>query len=234
MKSLKNIEKLLTPLASDIIRKITFIEQTLTYPEAMRSLTMSNLYLCAPEGDFILDQLNFFNQNNKDNIEMRGCASALFDGQRTTRSTYHSGTIIEDETLSIYVGSTGSKWSNVLMHINENLTTDGFHSRFLFHCLEPAAIIDAPRATTSYEQLVERRGAELEKFVAETETVINIKFGPSLSISNERDTPPTNVQTKLIISKQTCEEAVHIFLKIFMPQHFIIMNHHLYDGTDET
>ena len=130
------------PLSSEDLRKITFIEQSLTYAEAMRSLTLSNLFLCAPEGDFILDQLNFFNQNNKDNIEMRGCASALFDGQTITRSTTHGKTFIEGKTLSICVGSTGSKWSNILLHLNENLTTDGFHPRFLFYGLEPAATTD--------------------------------------------------------------------------------------------
>jgi hypothetical protein len=130
------------PLSSEDLRKITFIEQSLTYAETMRSLTFSNLFLCAPEGDFILDQLNFFNQNNKDNIEMRGCASALFDGQTITRSTCHGKAFIEGKTLSICVGSTGSKWCNILLHLSENLTTDGFHPRFLFYALEPAATSD--------------------------------------------------------------------------------------------
>ncbi|CAF4701600.1 unnamed protein product, partial [Rotaria magnacalcarata] len=58
----------------------------------MRSLTRSNLFFCAPEGDFILDQLNFFD-HDKDNIPMRGCASALFDGQSITRSNFHGRTI---------------------------------------------------------------------------------------------------------------------------------------------
>ncbi|CAF3844658.1 unnamed protein product [Adineta steineri] len=64
--------------------KITFIEQILTYPEPMRSLKLSNIFICAPEDDFILDQVNFFNSNLKDNNEMQGCASALFDGQPIT------------------------------------------------------------------------------------------------------------------------------------------------------
>ncbi|CAF4256962.1 unnamed protein product, partial [Rotaria magnacalcarata] len=81
-------------------------------------------------------------QANKDNTEMRGCASALFDGQTITRSTRQGKTFIEGKTLSIYVGSTGSKWSSILLHLHENLTSDGFHPRFLVYALEPAATID--------------------------------------------------------------------------------------------
>ncbi|CAF4255869.1 unnamed protein product, partial [Rotaria magnacalcarata] len=81
-------------------------------------------------------------QANKDNTEMRGCASALFDGQTITRSTRQGKTFIEGKTLSICVGSTGSKWSSILLHLHENLTSDGFHPRFLFYALEPAATID--------------------------------------------------------------------------------------------
>ena len=142
IESSKTINQLPMPLPSNTIRKITFIEQALTYPEAMRSLMKSNLFLCALEGDYILDQVNFFNQNSKDNMEMRGSASALFDGQTITRSSYRGRTIVEGKTPSICVGSTGSKWSNILIHLSENLTTDGFHPRFLFYCLEPAATID--------------------------------------------------------------------------------------------
>jgi hypothetical protein len=142
MNSSKSTEKIPMPLSYDVLRKITFIEQSLTYPEAMRSLTMSNLFMCAPEGDFILDQLNFFNTNTTDNVAMRGCASALFDGQTITRSTTHGRSIIENKTLSICVGSTGSKWQNILLHLDENPNSDGFHPRFLFYCLEPSSTID--------------------------------------------------------------------------------------------
>jgi hypothetical protein len=89
-----------------------------------------------------LDQLNFFDQNDKENVAMRGCANALFDGQTITRSNYHGRTVIENKTLSICVGSTGTKWLNILLHLHNNLTTDGFHPRFLFHCLEPATTND--------------------------------------------------------------------------------------------
>ena len=121
-----------------------------------------------------------------------------------------------------------------------------------------------PRATTSYEQVVERRGAELiirlasniqymkdclniihevsnadfftcdQKFADESEDLINIKFGPPARASDEYDTTSTNIQTKLIITKDTCDETVNIFLKIFMPQHFIIMNHRMHNDTMET
>lgn len=139
-----NNKTITMPLTEEDLRKITFIEQSLTYAEAMESLKFSNLFLCAPEGDFILDQLNFFNstQPTKESIDMRGCASALFDGQTITRSTRLGKTYIEGKTLSICVGSTGAKWSSILLHLHENLTSDGFHPRFLFHALEPAATID--------------------------------------------------------------------------------------------
>ncbi|CAF1468706.1 unnamed protein product [Rotaria sordida] len=66
----------------------------------------------------------------------------------------------------------------------------------------------ALRATTSYEQVVERRGAELIIRIASNiqymnDSLVNIKFGPSLRIPNERDIPTTNLQTRLIISKET-------------------------------
>ena len=142
LKSSKNAEKIVLPLTPDILQKITFIEQSLTYAEAMRSLTMSDMFVCAPEGDFILDQLNFFNSNVKDSNEMRGVASALFDGQTVTRSTCLGRTIIKNKVLSVCVGSTGSKWSNILMQLDENKSSDGFHPRFLFHCIEPSSTID--------------------------------------------------------------------------------------------
>lgn len=137
LTSQKTIDKLSTPLTDDMLQKITFIEQSLSYPEAMRSLTKSNVFFCAPEGDYILDQLNFFD-HVKENVVMRGCASALFDGQTITRSNYHGRVIIQDKTLSICVGSTGAKWSNMLLHLHDNLITDGFHPRFLLHCVEPS------------------------------------------------------------------------------------------------
>ncbi|CAF3916088.1 unnamed protein product, partial [Rotaria magnacalcarata] len=292
---IENDKTITMPLTKEDLRKITFIEQSLTYAEAMQSLTFSNLFLCAPEGDFILDQLNFFNQANKDNTEMRGCASALFDGQTITRSTRQGKTFIEGKTLSICVGSTGSKWSSILLHLHENLTSDGFHPRFLFYALEPAATIDgeekdlnrshaslahiyvirgligdrlqtfttdaaefiqpylnclnsnescadeSPRSTTSYEEVVVRRGAELivriasniqymkiclkiirlidqvdfytidESFVNQASAIITSNLGPSKPFSMGHNALPTNLQPKLMITKETCEEAVKIF-----------------------
>ncbi|CAF3962751.1 unnamed protein product [Adineta steineri] len=118
LKSTENAKKIRFPLSNDILRKITFIEQSLTYPEAIRSLTLSNMFICAREGDFILDQLNFFNSNLKDNNEMQGCAPALFDGQPITRSTCHGRAIIENKSLCICVGPIGSKW--IQYHIYNN------------------------------------------------------------------------------------------------------------------
>ncbi|CAF3875571.1 unnamed protein product [Rotaria magnacalcarata] len=311
----KNIESLSTPLPNDILRKITFIEQSLSYPEAMRSLTRSNLFFCAPEGDSILDQLNFFD-HDKDNIPMRGCASALFDGQSITRSNFHGRTIIENKTLSICVGSTGAKWLNILLHLFDNLTTDGFHPRFLLHCVEPATTIDGKesqlnrarpsivhlyiirglmgnriqvfspdasvyiqpyltslnskephpgikfRATTSYEQVVERRGAELiirlasniqyqkdilaviskikqldflnydQFFIDQAKSIIEAIFGPSPDLTNDVTTAING--SKMIITKQTCEEAVHIFIDVLIPQHFILMNNRVNADSTET
>ncbi|UJR18865.1 hypothetical protein I4U23_021993 [Adineta vaga] len=126
IKSMENVKKIPFALSPDVARKITFIEQSLTYAEVMRSLTVSSMFLCAPEGDYILDQLNFFYSNIKDRNEMRGCASALFDGQTITRSTCLGQTVIENKSLSICVGSTGSKWSNILLYHDENKTSDGF------------------------------------------------------------------------------------------------------------
>ncbi|CAF3329437.1 unnamed protein product [Rotaria sp. Silwood2] len=326
---IENDKTITMPLTKEDLRKITFIEQSLTYAEAMQSLTFSNLFLCAPEGDFILDQLNFFNQANKENTEMRGCASALFDGQTITRSTRQGKTFIEGKTLSICVGSTGSKWSSILLHLHENLTSDGFHPRFLFYALEPAATIDvlihltiefflgqekdlnrshaslahiyvirgligdrlqtfttdatefiqpylsclnsnesyadeSPRSTTSYEEVVERRGAELivrivsniqymkiclqiirlidqvdfytidESFVNQASAIITSNLGPSKPFSMGHNALPTNLQPKLMITKETCEEAVKIFFKIFIPQHFTIMNYRYHNDTIET
>ncbi|CAM2726287.1 unnamed protein product [Rotaria socialis] len=295
---IENDKTITMPLTKEDLRKITFIEQSLTYAEAMQSLTFSNLFLCASEGDFILDQLNFFNQANKDNMEMRGCASALFDGQTITRSTRQGKTFIEGKTLSICVGSTGSKWSSILLHLHENLTSDGFHPRFLFYALEPAATIDgligdrlqtfttdaaefiqpylnclnsnescadeSPRSTTSYEEVVVRRGAELivriasniqymticlkiirlidqvdfytidESFVNQASAIIASNLGPSKPFSMGHNALPTNLQPKLMITKETCEEAVKIFFKIFIPQHFTIMNYRYHNDTIET
>ncbi|CAF1059051.1 unnamed protein product [Adineta steineri] len=111
--------------------------------KAIRSLTLSNMFICAREGDFIVDQLNFFNSNLKDNNEIQGCASALFDGQRITQSISFGRTIIENKSLCICVGPIGSKWANLLMYLDGNKASDGFHPRFIFHCLETIFTVKA-------------------------------------------------------------------------------------------
>ncbi|CAF4798635.1 unnamed protein product [Rotaria socialis] len=315
LTSQKTIDNLSTPLTDEIMQKITFIEQSLSYPEAMRSLTKSNIFFCAPEGDYILDQLNFFDCV-KENVVMRGCASALFDGQTITRSNYHGRVVIEDKTLSICVGSTGAKWSNILLHLHDNLITDGFHPRFLLHCAEPAttsegkgyqldrakpslihlyvtrgiigsrlqvfsseaseyiqpylAALDTNeshpdikyRATSSYEQVVERRGAELiirlasniqyqkdvvnvlsqieqldfysydQNFIDQVKLIVEKMYGPPTVSSNDLTTMINN--SKMIITKQTCEEAVHLYIDLLMPQHFLLMNYNANADSNET
>lgn len=67
---------------------------------------------------------------------MRGCASALFDGQTVTTLNYHGWTITENKTLSVCVGSTGSEWLKILLHLYDELTTDEFYPRFLLPCVE--------------------------------------------------------------------------------------------------
>ena len=85
----------------------------------MQSITFSNLFLCAPEADFTLDQLNLFNQADKENTEkMRGCASALFDSQTIARSTRQGKTFIERKTLSICVGLTMNRIGPIYYYIS--------------------------------------------------------------------------------------------------------------------
>ena len=38
----------------------------------------------------------------------------------------------------------------------------------------------------------------------------------------------------MIITKQTCIEAVHLFIDLFMPQHFILMNYGVNSDANET
>ncbi|CAF1505003.1 unnamed protein product, partial [Adineta steineri] len=314
----KATEHLPIPLPDEILHRITFIEQTLSYPEAIRSLTKSNVFICAPEGDYILDQVKFFELGAQENIEMKGCVSALFDGQRITRSNFHGRMIIEKKTISICVGSTGARWLNILLHLHENLTTDGFHPRFLLHSLEPATTNDGNedlldrkqpslihlyiirglmgnriqvfspdasdfiepyltaldsnqqhpdikyRGVSSYEQVVERRGAELiirlaaniqyqkdiltvishlesidfydygQLFIDQTKEIIESLFGPAVNPKDEYTTTLLRNKSRMIISKETCEEALNLFINILMPQHLILMNHQISINSNET
>ncbi|CAF4654759.1 unnamed protein product [Rotaria socialis] len=128
---------------------------------------------------------------------------------------------------------------------------------------EPCAD-ESPRSTTSYEEVVVRRGAELivriassiqymkiclkiirlidqvdfytidESFVNQASAIITSNLGPSKPFSMGHNALPTNLQPKLMITKETCEEAVKIFFKIFIPQHFTIMNYRYHNDTIET
>jgi hypothetical protein len=121
----------------------------------------------------------------------------------------------------------------------------------------------APRATTSYEQVVERRGAELiirvasnlqymkdaldiigqvngidfldcnQNFINQVEILIQSKYGSPIEIPIDGAASITNIRSNLIISKETCIEAVSLFFAILMPQHFIIMNHRTSDENKE-
>lgn len=122
----------------------------------------------------------------------------------------------------------------------------------------------SPRATTSYEQVVERRGAELiiriasnlqymkdaldivgqikdidflncnQNFLDQIENLIQSKYGSSIESSINNVASLTSIQSNLIISKETCIEAVSLFLAVLMPEHFIIMNHRLSNDDKET
>lgn len=120
------------------------------------------------------------------------------------------------------------------------------------------------RTTTSYEEVVERRGAELivrlasnieylkiclqiirlidkidfytidQSFINQAAEIVATHFGPEETFSIKHSALPTNFQSKVTISRESCEEAVNIFLKILMPQHFMIMNCRYYNNTIET
>ncbi|CAF3341305.1 unnamed protein product, partial [Rotaria sp. Silwood2] len=118
------------------------------------------------------------------------------------------------------------------------------------------------RATTSYEQVVERRGAELiirlasniqyqkdilsvisqiekidfftydQSFIHKAKLIVERMFGPSPDLSNDLRTAINN--SKMIIKKESCEEAVHLFINVLMPQHFILMNYRVNIDNNET
>jgi hypothetical protein len=122
----------------------------------------------------------------------------------------------------------------------------------------------ACRATTSYEQVVERRGAELiirlasniqymkdvldiirevndidfndsnENFINKIEQIIQSRYGSPVEIPLNSAASTINIQSNLMITKETCMETVNLFFDVLMPQHFIIMNHQPSDGNTET
>ncbi|UJR12693.1 hypothetical protein I4U23_016867 [Adineta vaga] len=120
------------------------------------------------------------------------------------------------------------------------------------------------RAITSYEQAVERRGAEMivriasniqymknileiihevnnidfhecnQNFIDQVEAIIQLKYGLSTNNLPKNTALATNTQSKMIITKQTCEESVSIFLSLLMPQHFTLMNSRINNDVKET
>lgn len=118
------------------------------------------------------------------------------------------------------------------------------------------------RATSSYEQVVERRGAELiirlasniqyqkdilkvvsqirqldfftydQNFIDQAKLIIEKTYGSPTVISNDLRTIVQS--SKMVITKQTCEEALSLFINLLMPQHFVLMNHRIDADTNET
>lgn len=111
------------------------------------------------------------------------------------------------------------------------------------------------RAISSYEQVVERRGAELiirlasniqymkdclqiinqidatnfincnENFVDEVDFLVNSMFGSSFVELNNSVEQYIKERPNMKITKETCQESVHIFFHVLMPQHFSLMNY---------
>jgi hypothetical protein len=122
----------------------------------------------------------------------------------------------------------------------------------------------SPRATTSYELVVERRGAEMiiriasnlqymkdalevmeqikgidflgcnQEFVYQAEQLIQSKYNSFVDTSTDRAASSTNIQSNSMITKETCVEAVSLFLSVLMPEHFTIMNHRISTDDKET
>jgi hypothetical protein len=118
------------------------------------------------------------------------------------------------------------------------------------------------RATTSYEQVVERRGAELiirlasniqfekdalkiishigeidflncdKNFIDQAQSIAKCMFDLPANSTNEL--AMTVNQSKMVITKDTCEEALQLFIKVLMPQHFMLMNYRVSIETAET
>ena len=119
------------------------------------------------------------------------------------------------------------------------------------------------KATSSYEQVVERRGAELiirlasniqyqkdilnvisqiqqldfftydQSFIYQAKSIIEKMYGPSPpTLSNDLTTIIHS--SKMIITKQSCEEALQLFINLLMSQHFILMNYRINADINET
>ena len=118
------------------------------------------------------------------------------------------------------------------------------------------------RATSSYEQVVERRGAELiirlasniqyqkdilnvisqirqldfftydQNFIDQAKSIIEKLYGPPPIFSQDLTTIIDS--SKMVITKQSCEEALQLFINLLMPQHFILMNYRTSADTNET
>ncbi|CAF4102888.1 unnamed protein product [Adineta steineri] len=139
----------------------------------------------------------------------------------------------------------------------QNFTSDALtYIQPFLKCLDTNTLYDNiyPRGTTSYEQVVERRGAELiiriasnlqymkdaltiieqmkdidflncnQEFVSQAEKIIQLNYNSSINTS-------TDTQWTSMITLYTSIEAVSLFISILMPQHFTIMNYRL--GVDD-
>lgn len=120
------------------------------------------------------------------------------------------------------------------------------------------------RAITTYEEVIERRGAELilriasniqymknvldiiheinnvdfhncdQNFMDQVEAVIQLQYESRRNTSTECTTSSASTQAKMVITRETCEEAVSIFLTVLMPQHFTLMNSRINNDLKET
>ncbi|CAF3305482.1 unnamed protein product [Rotaria socialis] len=69
-------------------------------------------------------------------------------------------------------------------------------------------------------------------FINQAKPIIEAMFGSSPDLTNDVTTVING--SKMIITKQTCEEAVHIFIDVLMSQHFILMNNRVNANSNET
>ncbi|CAF4275294.1 unnamed protein product, partial [Adineta steineri] len=146
----------------------------------------------------------------------------------------------------------------------QNFTSDALtYIQPFLKCLDTNTLYDNiyPRGTTSFEQVVERRGAELiiriasnlqymkdvltiieqmkdidflncnQEFVSQAEKMIQINYNSSINTSTDCITSSTNTQWTSMITLETSIKAVGLFISILMPQHFTIMNYRL--GVDD-
>jgi hypothetical protein len=73
-----------------------------------------------------------------------------------------------------------------------------------------------------------------QEFVYQAQQLIQSKYNPSVNTTADRIESPTNIHSNFMITKETCIEAVTLFLSVLMPQHFIIMNPRMSTDNKET